>query len=78
MRISSLKRLLIAGLATTVLSAAVAAGGGITFRSPDDALHQGISAFNGGYYELAVPALEAASEFEPYRWVVLFGAHLCR
>ncbi len=66
MRTSSLKRLLIAGAACSLLSAATAAaGGGITFRSPDDALHQGISAFNGGYYELAVPALEAASESSP-------------
>ncbi len=67
MRTYSLKRLLIAGAACSLLSAATvaAAGGGVTFRSPDEALHQGISAFNGGYYELAVPALEAASESSP-------------
>lgn len=33
------------------------------FKSPEDALRQGISAFNGGYHEIALPALEyAASE----------------
>jgi uncharacterized protein len=45
-------------------SAAVAAGG-LTFKSPDDALRQGISAFNGGYYEIAVPALEVVAETNP-------------
>ena len=45
-------------------SAAVAANG-VTFKSPDDAIRQGISAFNGGYYELAVPALEAVAQTNP-------------
>jgi TPR repeat protein len=37
-----------------------------TFSSPREALRQGVSAYQGGYYELAVPALEyaaAADEF---------------
>ena len=38
----------------------------VTFESPREALKQGISAFNGGYYELAVPALEAASSSEDF------------
>lgn len=45
--------------------AAMGASSGVTFKSPDDALRQGISAFNGGYYELAVPALEAVVESNP-------------
>lgn len=51
------------------LSAAAAAGG-VSFRSGEDALKQGIAAFNGGYYELAVPALEVAAESNP-----VFGAY---
>ncbi|MGQ0457688.1 MAG: tetratricopeptide repeat protein [Hyphomicrobium sp.] len=51
---------LASGLAL-VAAASSAVAGGVTFRSPDDALKQGISAFNGGYYELALPALEAAN-----------------
>jgi len=31
------------------------------FKSPEDALRQGIGAFHGGYYEIALPALEAAA-----------------
>lgn len=40
----------------------LAAAGSVSFRSGEDALKQGIAAYNGGYYELAVPALEAAAE----------------
>ena len=47
------------------LSSAVMAASGVTFKSSDDALRQGISAFNGGYYEIAVPALEAVAETNP-------------
>jgi TPR repeat protein len=35
---------------------------GTTYRSPQDALDQGIGAFNSGYYEIAIPALEYASD----------------
>lgn len=51
-------------IASVAFPAAVAAGN-ITFRSGEDALKQGIAAFNGGYYELAVPALEVAAETNP-------------
>jgi hypothetical protein len=34
----------------------------VKFTSPEDALRQGISAFNGGFYEQAIPALEHAAE----------------
>lgn len=55
-----------AGLAVLIaLAGTAAAGTGLTFRSGEDALKQGIAAFNGGYYELAVPALEAAAESNP-------------
>lgn len=40
----------------------LAAAGSVSFRSSEDALKQGIAAYNGGYYELAVPALEVAAE----------------
>ena len=47
------------------VSSAALAAGGLTFKSADDALRQGIAAFNGGYYEIAVPALEAVAETNP-------------
>ena len=37
----------------------------MTFRSQEDALKQSISAFNGGYYEIALPALEALEQSKP-------------
>ena len=64
MRISRLGLISALACAALPLSAA-AAGESVTFRSPEDALHQGISAFNGGYYEIAMPALEAAAETNP-------------
>lgn len=54
-----------AGLMSVVVVTLTATAGSVTFRSPDDALKQGISAFIGGYYELALPALEAARETQP-------------
>lgn len=55
-----------AGVAFSVaVSSAALAAGGLTFKSADDALRQGIAAFNGGYYEIAVPALEAVAETNP-------------
>ena len=60
------KRGLLALCAGTVLiGAASAASNGLTFRNGDDALKQGIAAFNGGYYEIAMPALEVASDSNP-------------
>lgn len=32
-----------------------------TFKSSEEALKQGVSAFNGGYYEIAIPALQYAA-----------------
>lgn len=48
-----------------LLSVAGAAAGEVKFRTQEDAMRQGISAFNGGYYELALPALEALEETKP-------------
>lgn len=48
-------------LGAIVLASATAFAEAPAFESPREALKQGISAYNGGYYELAVPALEAAS-----------------
>ncbi len=45
-----------------VMAAPVLAGAGTAkFRSPEDALQQGIGAYSGGYYEMAIPALEVAA-----------------
>ena len=52
---------IIAGLALCVSSLGVAAAPA-NYRSPQDALEQGIGSFNGGYYEIAIPALEYAAE----------------
>ena len=55
-----------AGVMWCVLASSTALGAsGLTFKSADDALRQGIAAFNGGYYEIAVPALEAVAESNP-------------
>jgi hypothetical protein len=48
-----------------ILAPAFAAAGATPFRSAKEALNQGISAYQGGYYEIAIPALEfAAAENE--------------
>ena len=52
---------IIAGLALCVSALGVAAAPA-NYRSPQDALEQGIGSFNGGYYEIAIPALEYAAE----------------
>ena len=46
-------------LSLGVITVAAAAG---KYRSAQDALDQGIGAFNGGYYEIAIPALEYAAD----------------
>lgn len=51
----------IAGL-LLCLSAVCAGAAPAQYRSPQDALDQGIGAFNGGYYEIAEPALKYASD----------------
>ncbi len=60
------KQIIIALVASVALAGvALAASQGMSFRTGEDALKQGIAAFNGGYYEIAVPALEAATERNP-------------
>ena len=50
-------------VAGVMLCASVAyAFAGTTYRSPQDALDQGIGAFNSGYYEIAIPALRYAAD----------------
>jgi TPR repeat protein len=56
---------LVLAVSIAALSFGAAMAGEVTFRSPDDAMKQGISAFNGGYYELALPALEALEATKP-------------
>ena len=54
-----------AGLIWYAALTANAAAGGLTFKSADDAMRQGIAAFNGGYYEIALPALETVAQSNP-------------
>ncbi len=53
-----------AAVALGVVSAAMAAGP--AFQSAEEALRQGIGAYNGGLHELAVPALEFAAEKDEF------------
>ncbi len=47
-------------VAALTLIASGPAAAAIKYRTPLDALYQGMAGFNGGYYEIAVPALEYA------------------
>ncbi len=58
-------KLALAGSVASILMLGSAIAGEVVFRSPDDAMKQGISAFNGGYYELALPAFEALEPAKP-------------
>jgi uncharacterized protein len=58
-------RLAVTASVASLLVLGSAAAGELVFRSPDDAMKQGISAFNGGYYELALPAFEALEATKP-------------
>jgi len=50
------------GLAAALLAVSPATAEKVTFNSTKEALKQGISAYSGGYYEMAIPALKYASE----------------
>jgi TPR repeat protein len=58
-------KLLLAGSIAALFTLSAAIAGEVAFRSPEDAMKQGISAFNGGYYELALPAFEALEATKP-------------
>jgi TPR repeat protein len=58
-------RFAVAGSVASILMLGSAIAGELVFRSPDDAMKQGISAFNGGYYELAIPAFESLEATKP-------------
>lgn len=49
------------GLLSCLMIAAPLSAETVTFKSPREALKQGISAYSGGYYEMAVPALKFAA-----------------
>lgn len=53
---------LILGLIVIASLPAVALAQSTTFNSPREALRQGVSAYQGGYYELAMPALRYAAD----------------
>lgn len=57
------RRILALTLALLSTAAPVSAGAGVAgqFRSAEEALQQGIGAYSGGYYEMAIPALEVAA-----------------
>jgi len=46
--------------ALTLLASAPALSAGVKYRSSEEALNQGLSAFNGGFFEIAVPAFQSA------------------
>lgn len=73
MRIFNLKPRVLAGFAAGVLGCGLAALGSAhaaQFTSPQQAQEQGISAYRGGYFEMALPALEFAAEKK-----LFFGAY---
>lgn len=45
-----------------VATAALSLAAEPVFRSPEDALKQGLGAYRGGYYEIAIPALKYAAD----------------
>ena len=50
-------------LAVLMMAPGLALGASVTtFKTTEDALKQGMSAFNGGYYEIAIPALQFAAK----------------
>jgi TPR repeat protein len=59
---------LVLGLVIAALMAPVALAEqpATTFSSPTEALRQGVSAYQGGYYEIAVPALKYAAEADDF------------
>ncbi len=52
----------VVALIALALSAVSVSAASAKYRSPQDALEQGIGAYNGGYYEIAVPALKYAAD----------------
>lgn len=52
----------VAASAVALLAAAPARASEVQFKTSKDALMQGVSAYSGGYYEMAIPALKFASE----------------
>lgn len=58
---SKLRLAIALGAALLVAGGAGPAAASPKFKSPEDALKQGIGAYAGGYYEIAHPALEAAA-----------------
>lgn len=53
---------LVLGFVMMLLAPAIALAQAATFSSPREALRQGVSAYQGGYYELAMPALDYAAK----------------
>lgn len=65
MRTSNCRLMVLVASVALTATATFAGAATLTFKSPEDALRQGVSAFNGGYYELALPALEAVVPTNP-------------
>jgi hypothetical protein len=57
---------LILGLIFVAFVPAVALAQSTSFSSPREALRQGVSAYQGGYYEIAIPALEYAATADEF------------
>ena len=61
MRISNCLKFVLGAVSALSVAASAAMAGAISFSSPREALKQGLSAYQGGYYEIAIPALEFAA-----------------
>lgn len=55
-----MRRLVVVAISAILLAGVASAAPG-KFKSPEEALRQGVAAYRGGYYELALPALEHAA-----------------
>ena len=62
MRISNRLFGLLAGSALMAFTASGAYAESVAFSSPREALRQGLSAYQGGYFEIAIPALQSAAD----------------
>ncbi len=65
-------KLILAGACSLMMIAGGAAAEAPTFTSPGEALKQGLGAFQGGYFEQAIPALEYAKDDEQSEFVALY------
>ena len=64
-RVMRISRLAL-GIALLALPATFAIAGSMSFNSAQEALKQGVSAYDSGDYEIAIPALEYAADQDEF------------